>query len=99
MDICGRPMVARVFDAFALAGLDVMVVASGRTPMTLNYLRARGIPFFRARGRGYVEDIVEAVSELNETAPLFTTVADIPCLRPDHVTEILEAYLAQEKPA
>jgi adenosylcobinamide-phosphate guanylyltransferase len=98
-DICGRPMVARVIDAFAAAGLDVVVVASRRTPMTLNYLRAQGIPFYRAKGRGYVEDIVEAVAELEVSAPLFTSVADIPCLRPEQVQEIREAYLAQEKPA
>jgi adenosylcobinamide-phosphate guanylyltransferase len=99
VDICGRPMLARVTEAFASADLEVMVVASGRTPMTLNYLRAQRIPFYRARGRGYVEDIVEAVSELNETAPLFTSVADIPCLRPEHVNAIREFYFAQEKPA
>jgi adenosylcobinamide-phosphate guanylyltransferase len=99
VDICGRPMLARVLDAFTSAGLEVMVVASSRTPMTLNYLRAQGIPFYRARGRGYVEDIVEAVSELNETAPLVTSVADIPCIRPKHAEQILEAYFAQEQPA
>jgi adenosylcobinamide-phosphate guanylyltransferase len=99
VDICGRPMLARVFDAFTATGLEVMVVASSRTPMTLNYLRAQGIPFYRARGRGYVEDIVEAVSELNESAPLFTSVADVPCLLPEHVEAIREFYIAQELPA
>jgi adenosylcobinamide-phosphate guanylyltransferase len=98
-DICGRPMVARVIDAFAAAGLDVVVVASRWTPMTLNYLRAQGIPFYRAKGRGYVEDIVEAVAELEASAPLFTSVADIPCLRPGHVKQIQEAYFSQERPA
>ncbi|HMA04893.1 MAG TPA: NTP transferase domain-containing protein [Methanomicrobiales archaeon] len=99
VDICGKPMVAWVIDAFTGAGLEVAVVASSRTPMTLNYLRAQGIPFYRAQGRGYVEDIVEAVTTLEVSAPLFTSVADIPCLRPDHVKKIREAYLSQEKPA
>jgi adenosylcobinamide-phosphate guanylyltransferase len=99
VDICGRPMVARVLDAFTGAGLEVVVVASRRTPMTMNYLRAQGIPFYRARGRGYVEDIIEAVTELDASAPLFTSVADIPCLRPEHVKEIRTTYLAQGKPA
>jgi adenosylcobinamide-phosphate guanylyltransferase len=99
VDICGRPMVARVTDAFTSAGLEVMVVASRHTPMTLNYLRVQRIPFYRAMGRGYVEDIVEAVTGLEVAAPLFTSVADLPCLRPEHVKAIQEAYLAQEKPA
>jgi adenosylcobinamide-phosphate guanylyltransferase len=98
-DICGRPMAARVIDAFVMAGLEVTVVVSGRTPMTLNYLRAQGIPFYRAGGKGYVEDIVEAVTELEVSGPLFASVADIPCLRPTHVKLVLEAYLGQEKPA
>jgi adenosylcobinamide-phosphate guanylyltransferase len=99
VDICGSPMVARVLDAFTAAGLEVMVVASARTPMTLNYLRAQGIPFYRAKGRGYVEDMVEAVTALEVSAPVFTSVADIPCLRPGHIQAIREAYLAREKPA
>ena len=99
VSICGRPMVAWVIDAFTAAGLEVMVVASHRTPMTLNYLRAQGITFYQAQGRGYVEDIIGAVTELGIKAPLFTSVADIPCLRPEHVEEIREAYFAQQRPA
>jgi adenosylcobinamide-phosphate guanylyltransferase len=92
-------MVSWVIDAFTGAGLEVTVVASNRTPMTLNYLRAQGIPFYVAMGGGYVEDIIEAVTELGIKAPLFTSVADIPCLRPEHVKEIQEAYISQDKPA
>ena len=99
VNICGSPMVRRIIDAFAGAGLEVMVVVSPRTPMTLNYLRAQRLQFYQARGRGYVEDIVEAALELEVSAPFFTSVADLPCLRPEHVEEIREAYLGQEKPA
>jgi adenosylcobinamide-phosphate guanylyltransferase len=99
VSICGRPMVAWVIDAFTTAGLEVTVVASPSAPMTLNYLRAHGIPFYRAMGIGYVEDIVEAVTELGIRGPLLTSVADIPCLRPEQVKEIQEAYFSQERPA
>jgi adenosylcobinamide-phosphate guanylyltransferase len=99
VDICGRPMVAYVIESFAAAGLEVVVVASPRTPMTLNYLRAQGTPFYRATGVGYVEDIVEAVTGLEAAGPLFTSVADIPCLRPEHVKGIREAYHSQKRPA
>jgi adenosylcobinamide-phosphate guanylyltransferase len=99
VDICGRPMITWVIDAFTGAGQEVMVVASSRTPMTLNFLRVQGIHFYRARGRGYVEDIVEAATEMDVVAPFFTTVSDIPCLRPEHVQQIREAYVSQDKPA
>jgi adenosylcobinamide-phosphate guanylyltransferase len=99
VDLCGRPMIVRVMEAFMAADLEVTVVVSSRTPMTLNYLRAQGSAFYRAKGQGYVEDIVEAVTELDVSTPLFTSVADIPCLRAAHVITIRDAYLAQEKPA
>ena len=99
VDICGKPMLRLVIDAFILAGTEATVVVSSRTPMTLNYLRAQGIPFYRAGGRGYVEDIAEAVLALEVSAPFFTSVADIPCLTPEHVAVIRGAYLGQEKPA
>ncbi len=92
VSICGRPMIAFVIDAFTAAGLEVMVVASRRTPMTVNYLRAQGIPFLRAGGKGYMEDIIEAVTEVGVRTPHFTSVADIPCLRPDHITRIRTTY-------
>lgn len=97
--ICGRPMVAWVTDAFTVAGLEVVVVASRRTPITLNYLRAQGVSFYRAMGQGYVQDIIETITELGVKVPLFTSVADLPCLRPEHVKEIREAYFSQERPA
>jgi len=97
--ICGKPMVAWIIDAFAAAGLEVVVVASHRTPMTLNYLRAQGVEIYQGAGQGYVEDIVEAATELDIQAPFFTSVADLPCLRPEHVTGIRDTYLSQERPA
>jgi adenosylcobinamide-phosphate guanylyltransferase len=97
--LCGRPMITFVIDAFTAAGLEVTVVASPRTPMTLNYLRVQKIPFYRAQGRGYVEDLVETATEMDVAAPFFTSVADIPCLRPDHVQQVREAYVSQDKPA
>jgi adenosylcobinamide-phosphate guanylyltransferase len=46
-----------------------------------------------------VDDIVEAATALEVTAPFFTSVADIPCLRPDHVKEIQAVYFSQEMQA
>ena len=97
--LCGRPMITFVIDAFTGADLEVMVIASPHTPMTVNYLRARGIPFCRAAGKGYMEDIVEAVLELGVRTPFFTSVADIPCLRPEHITRIRTTYEAQGRQA
>ncbi|WP_067050504.1 NTP transferase domain-containing protein [Methanofollis ethanolicus] len=92
--ICGRPMVAYVIDAFAAAGCEVMVVSSSQTPYTRNWCRAQGIDLYAAGARGYVADIVEAVTALGEEGPVFTSVSDIPCIRREIVERIQEAYLS-----
>jgi adenosylcobinamide-phosphate guanylyltransferase len=97
--ICGKPMIGYVIDAFEKAGHEVVVVSSPKTPFTRNWCMANGIPFFAARGRGYVEDIVEAVEDIGETGPLFTCVSDLPCLTPEIITYIGEAYRTSGKEA
>ncbi|MDG6256315.1 MAG: NTP transferase domain-containing protein [Methanomicrobiaceae archaeon] len=90
--ICGRPMVRYVIEAFEQAGHEAVVVASPKTPFTRNWCTAHSIPFIAAEGRGYVEDLVEAVEELGECAPLFTCVSDLPCLTSGIIARIGEEY-------
>ncbi|QYZ78376.1 5-deoxyadenosylcobinamide phosphate nucleotidyltransferase [Methanofollis formosanus] len=97
--ICGRPMIEYVLDAFALAGCETMVVASPQTPYTRNWCRAHGIALYSAGARGYVADIVEAVTELGEEGPVVTSVSDIPCITPDLVARVQETYLEAGTPA
>lgn len=97
--ICGRPMIEYVIDAFTQAGCESVVVASPQTPYTRNWCRAHGIPLYSAHARGYVADIVEAVTELGEEGPVITSVSDIPCITAEHVTRVQEAYLRAGTPA
>ncbi|MDT8357658.1 MAG: NTP transferase domain-containing protein [Methanomicrobiaceae archaeon] len=86
--VCGRPMIAFVIDAFAGCGIEVLVVTSPRTPMTSNWCRSNGIPAYAAAGRGYVEDLVEAAGVLGAEGPLFSCVADLPCISEGIIREI-----------
>jgi len=97
--ICERPMIAYVIDAFASPQYEVVVVASHRTPFTKNWCRANGIALYPASGSGYIEDIAEAVTELSEERPLFTCVSDLPCLKPEIIETVREAYEQSEKTA
>ena len=45
VSICGKPMVSWVTDAFRAAALEVTVVASHRTPMTLTTSGRKVSPF------------------------------------------------------
>lgn len=97
--IKGRPMIEYVIDAFRVAGHEVIVVLSKKTPYTHNWCRARGIPSLTASGSGYIEDIVEAAGFLEEMNPFFTCVADLPCLKPAVIQEIEEKYRDSGKEA
>lgn len=87
-----RPMIAWVAGAFQAAGCEPVVVTTSRTPMTSNWCRAQGIPLQPASGRGYIEDMVEAAVALGVERPLFVSVSDLPCLRPEILCMIRKMY-------
>jgi adenosylcobinamide-phosphate guanylyltransferase len=92
VSVCGQPMLSRVIDAFLSAGCEPFVAVSPQTPMTLNWCRAHGIPAHRTTGAGYIEDMVETVTALEETRPVIVSVSDIPCIDAGCIRAILEAY-------
>jgi adenosylcobinamide-phosphate guanylyltransferase len=95
----GKPMLSSVVEAFEYAGYEVMVVLTPRTPYTANWCRVHGIPSLMTGGTGYIADLVEAVCELEERNPLFTSVSDLPCLRPSTIQRIHLLYRESAKPA
>jgi adenosylcobinamide-phosphate guanylyltransferase len=97
--IGGIPMIRLVIDAFREAGHEPVVVASPRTPMTRNFCRVQGITVYQGEGMGYVEDLVDAVTDLEETGPLFTCTSDLPCLTADLLRIIEEVYRSTSTPA
>lgn len=95
----GIPMIRRVADAFIRAGCEVVAVLSPRTPYTHNWCRANGIAYYTAAGRGYVEDLVEAVTAMEISSPVFTCVTDLPFLSADIVSDMVEIYAGCGKSA
>ncbi|WML68305.1 MAG: Adenosylcobinamide-phosphate guanylyltransferase [Methanoregula sp. SKADARSKE-2] len=90
--IAGRPMISYVIDAFVDAGCEPVVVTSSQTPMTRNWCRAQNIIIHNAKGRGYIEDLIESVEALEEEQPLFISVSDIPCITPGIIRAIRAFY-------
>jgi len=90
--ICGRPMISYVADAFRSAGCEPVVVVSSNTPMTANWCRAQGIAVVRMEGNGFVEDLICAVHILEEDKPVIIGVSDIPCITPEIIAIILRSY-------
>lgn len=97
--VCGQPMISYVIRAFREAGCEPVIVASPRTPMTLNWCRANGILFCKSEGRGFVEDMIDAVRFLEEEGPLFVSVSDIPCITAGVVRSIARTYETCRKDA
>ncbi|MGD1003999.1 MAG: NTP transferase domain-containing protein [Methanoregulaceae archaeon] len=99
VSIAGQPMIAHVIRAFEVYGCDVVVVASGKTPMTQNWCRTNGIDLFSASGKGYIKDMVDAVVALDELNPLFISVSDLPCLQANILETINTKYYKSRRDA
>ena len=97
--IGGRPMISLVLSVFEKTGNDIVIVTSQETPFTMNWARANGFECIRASGHGYIPDLREAVKTIEETGPLFTCVADLPCLSTGHINQIRAAYESSGKEA
>jgi adenosylcobinamide-phosphate guanylyltransferase len=97
--VCDRPMISYVIDAFLAAGCEPVVVASQKTPMTMNWCRAHGVAVVRAGGDGFIEDMVKAVQVLEEVSPVIVSVSDIPCIDADIIRTIIERYTSCGKDA
>lgn len=97
--INGRPMIQYVIDAFVKAGCEPFVAVTKKTPMTRNWCRVQGIETYCAKGTDYVADMVETVRALEQMQPLFVSVSDIPCIRPDIIQKIRVAYEQSGKAA
>ncbi len=92
IQICGRPLVSYVIDAFRGAGCEPVLAVSYKTPMTLNWCRAHGIEFCKTEGAGYIEDMISAVGMLEEEKPLFVSASDLPCITSEIIHTINDAY-------
>ena len=97
--LCNRPLIDYVLDAVGKAGLTPIVITTPKTPYTANYCRMQGIEQICTSGAGYVEDIIEAVSCLEEEGPVLILCADIPGMRSEHLDYILSRYYAGSFPA
>jgi len=97
--LSGKPMLQYVTDAFVDAGHEILIVTSDLVPMTRNWCRAGGYDMYNARGLGYIEDLFECIRETSVSGPVFSCVSDLPGLTSDVITEVLDRYLAEGKPA
>lgn len=88
--VLGIPMIDRVLEAvMASSGVGAVLVSiTSNTPRTEEHLRKRGIDIIITDGRGYSEDLNQAMSGL-ATDQVMVLPADMPLIRPETIEEVL----------
>ncbi len=88
--VLGIPMIDRVLEAvMASSGVGAVHVSiTSNTPRTEEHLRERGIDVIITDGRGYSEDLNQAMSGL-ASDQVMVLPADMPLIRPETIEEVL----------
>jgi adenosylcobinamide-phosphate guanylyltransferase len=100
----GMPMIQRVIDALRCAVMvdDVVVATSPHTPQTVEFVENLGIRTIKTPGKGYVEDLGFAISNLDfkdENQVVLTVTSDLPLIQSETLDHILSEYEKCGKPA
>jgi adenosylcobinamide-phosphate guanylyltransferase len=90
--VLDKPMIEWVLDAaIGAQGTEAVCVSvSGNTPRTERYLEDRGIRTILTAGRGYSEDLNQAMEALTADKVLVCP-ADLPLLTPSRIEEVVVA--------
>ena len=94
-----KPLLSFVLNAVEMAELEPVVIVSPLTPYTTNYCRMHDIPWICTDGKGYVQDICQAVGELSISGPFLTICADLPGITADHIRNIIGQFHESGRPA
>lgn len=91
--LVGKPMVEWVIHSTIQTGCvsRLIVCASPHTPLTARHAEILGLDVFRASGRGYVEDLVEAIRTLRLGVTLVLP-SDTPLVKPSTLHSLVSEY-------
>jgi len=99
--LCGKPLICWVLDALKKSPHinRVVVVTSIHTPKTSRVARRLGVEVLEAPGKGYIADLHHAVKRLKLRGPVMIVSADLPLLKSETVSLIIERFMESGKPA
>ena len=86
-----KPLLSFVLHEVEMADLEPVVIVSPLTPYDILWICTDG--------KGYVEDIGQAVRELSITGPFLTICADLPGITVDHIRRVLKQFQESGCPA
>ncbi|WP_202319281.1 TIGR00454 family protein [Archaeoglobus neptunius] len=96
-EVCGKKLVDHAIYEFD--NFEIVAVTSPNTPQTEKYLDDFGIDYYRASGKGFIEDYREACTELSICEPVVVACTDLIYLKRGIPEKIVEAYLKSPKRA
>jgi len=89
--LAGKKLVEHVLDELWMCD-EVFAATTRNTPKTEEFLKKEGIRIVRTSGAGYVEDMVEALTELSITEPVLVVSADVFMARSNLILDVVDYY-------
>jgi adenosylcobinamide-phosphate guanylyltransferase len=90
----GKPLIEWVIEAVQSANnvSDVYVVTSGNTPETEKKCLKDGLRVLRTEGRGYHDDLKQAIVNAGLLCPILVIPSDIPAITGEVLDRVIDAY-------
>jgi adenosylcobinamide-phosphate guanylyltransferase len=100
IEVLGRKLIDRAVDNIGATSevSKLYISTSPHSPLTERYLNARGIEYVHTPGNGYVEDLHDIMSVIEEDHVLIVPV-DMPLLRPSSLDDLISSYHRLAQPS
>jgi len=97
----GKPLIRRVIDATKQAKKisKVYVAVTSISPKTAEEAQKAGVTVIETDGKGYHEDVQQAVQKLNLVSPVLIVSSDLPLISGEFLDEIISKYEQTRRPA
>lgn len=97
----GKPLIRRVIEATQEAKRisEIFVAVTSYSPKTAQEAKKASVTVIETDGKGYHEDVQQAVQEANLTGPVLIISADLPLISGSFLDEIIGKYKESGKPA
>jgi adenosylcobinamide-phosphate guanylyltransferase len=97
----GKPLIRRVIEAAKESKniSDVYVAVTSYSPKTAQEAKKAEVKVVETDGKGYHEDLQQAVKEGNIAGPVLIVSSDLPLLTGEFLDEIIDKYKKSGKPA
>jgi len=91
--VCGKRLVEHVLDSLWMC--EVIAAVTDSTPETARFLKSEGIEVIKTSGKGYVEDMCQAIKEFRLFEPILVVSADLIFFKPV-LLDVISAFISSD---